>query len=380
MTQDAGKVKQVIKVTATPKGFEVAITTGQDTTTRQIAALDYTLADSLTTEVWLRRGPKVGDTITVRDFDVEEVQLDATTNKVTAVKTSLVKGVRVTFYEVDSFSHKLKLSMPSRYDAKGELLSGTLGDLFEVRRETQEQAKNTEFSEDVFVLGQAKVDKALGDLRQVKNLVLEIADREGGFIPSGLCQQLVKGESGNYVCRLGTKHGKPVKATAKEIEENLQETTAYPISNPKVKALVKEALGDAATPQEKVKRLVKFVHDFIRPSLAVHLPKLQDLLERKAGDCKAYALLLTTLARAAGLPAREVSGLMYMGDDTKAFGGHAWNEVVLDGHWVPVDASLNEPEVNATHISFGTNQDATKSLIHSLGKLAFRLIEVERGQ
>ena len=45
-------------------------------------------------------------------------------------------------------------------------------------------------------------------------------------------------------------------------------------------------------------------------------------------------MLFVALARAAGIPSREAGGYMYMGDKLKAFGGHAWCEVVLDGHWV----------------------------------------------
>jgi len=84
-------------------------------------------------------------------------------------------------------------------------------------------------------------------------------------------------------------------------------------------------------------------------------------------------------ARAAGIPAREVSGLLYVGDDQKAFGGHAWNEVVLGGVWVPVDASLRQTEVDATHVSFGTDFKAAKNLLTTLGKLSFKVVEVKAG-
>jgi transglutaminase-like putative cysteine protease len=74
-----------------------------------------------------------------------------------------------------------------------------------------------------------------------------------------------------------------------------------------------------------------------------------DVIQSKKGDCTAYALLFTTLARAAGIPAREAGGWLYMGDEYQAFGFHAWNEVILDGHWVPVDASC-KGTFNAGHI------------------------------
>ena len=49
--------------------------------------------------------------------------------------------------------------------------------------------------------------------------------------------------AGAFVCKLGKDHGKPVRATAKEVEEGTAETVAYPIQHPKVKKLVQQALA-----------------------------------------------------------------------------------------------------------------------------------------
>ncbi len=151
-------------------------------------------------------------------------------------------------------------------------------------------------------------------------------------------------------------------------------------ANPKIKALAAQAVGDAKTPEEKVKRILDFVNNFVKPSLRASMPTIHDLMDKKQGDCKSYALLVVNLARANGIPAREVSGLLYVGDDQKAFGGHAWNEVVLGGVWVPVDATLRETEVDATHICFGTESKAAKNLLNTLGKLKFKVVEVKTGQ
>ena len=56
---------------------------------------------------------------------------------------------------------------------------------------------------------------------------------------------------------------------------------------------------------------------------------------------------------------------------------NAWNEVVLDGVWVPIDASMRQTEVDATHVSFGSQDRAAKNLLNTLGKLSFRLIDVQ---
>jgi transglutaminase-like putative cysteine protease len=175
---------------------------------------------------------------------------------------------------------------------------------------------------------------------------------------------------------VGKRFGKAAKATAEEIEENTGESSTHPIRDPKVKELARQAVGDAKTDVEKVRNLVAFVHGYIQPVYEGSQPNVHDLMERRRGDCKSFALLFTTLARASGLPAREVMGLLYVGDRDRAFGGHAWNEVVLGGVWVPVDATFDETEIDATHLCFGTLRDASHTMLESLGKLNLKVVEV----
>ncbi len=378
--QSDGKVKQTILLLAGPKGMEVTITTGTDVQKKHIMAIDYTLEDAMTADLWVRRGPKVNDKLVTREFDLEELKTNKMTLTLLATKKSFIAGVPLVYHELEALSEKVQVKALLRCDSKGRTISLALGDEIELRRESEADAKNTKYSADVFVLGMAKIDKKIGAAPEVTGLVLEIPGKEGEYIKSASRQLIVANPSGTYTCKLGKAYGKPVKATAEEIKDNLQETIAYPLSSPKVQALVKEAIGDAETPREKVRRLAEFVHDFIRPSLEGSLPKLADILERKCGDCKSYALLFNTLARAAGIPSRELGGLVYIDDSVKAFGGHAWNEVVLDGYWVPIDASMNETEINATHISFGPDRDATKNMLATLGKLSFKLISVQHAQ
>jgi hypothetical protein len=377
LTETSGTSKQHYLLTPSGKGYTLTYTAGHEVRTKQVSSIDYTLSDSLTDEIWLRQGAKPGARIITRSFDVKEMELDQYTSKLLATKTSLVKGVSVVYHEVESVSRKEKIITLARHDQKGRLISGTMGGFIELRLEPEAQAKNIEYSTDLFVLGMARIDKALGRSRDVTALELEIVGKTGAVFPAGPRQLRVANPSGSAVLKLGKRHGRETRASAKEIADALAETSAYPISDLKVQELARKAIGDAQTPRDKVKRLVHLVHRFIEPSLTADGPNLYELLDKKKGDCKSYALLLTTLMRAAGIPAREVGGLVYMGDDQKAFGGHAWNEVVLDGCWVPVDASCGEVDVDATHISFGSDAEGTKNMVSALGKLSFKLIAVQ---
>ena len=361
------------------KGFEFTYRTGKETTKKPIAELDYTLADTLAADLWIRSGPKVGDKAIFKQLDTKEAKLETQTSTVLNIKNSLVNGVNVRYYEIENENSKDHLKFLTRHDDQGRTLSSVIA-IFEMRLETEEQAKNIEYSQDLFVLGMVKSDRALGQTKNVRELVLRIDGKEGEIFEDGPRQSVAPGPNGSKLLRLGKKYGKETKATEKEIADCLKETNGYNISHPKVKALAAQAVGDAQTPEEKVKRILDFVNNFIKPSLRASMPTIHDLLDKKEGDCKSYALLVVNLARANGIPAREVSGLLYIGDDQKAFGGHAWNEVVLGGVWVPVDATLRETEVDATHVCFGTELKAAKNLLNSLGKLKFKVVEVKGGQ
>ncbi len=61
------------------------------------------------------------------------------------------------------------------------------------------------------------------------------------------------------------------------------------------------------------------------------------------------------LARAAGIPARPVHGLVFAayGDAVPALYWHAWAEVRVAGSWIPLDPTFGQPVADATHIALG---------------------------
>jgi transglutaminase-like putative cysteine protease len=73
------------------------------------------------------------------------------------------------------------------------------------------------------------------------------------------------------------------------------------------------------------------------------------VIDRRRGDCTEHAALFVTMARAAGVPAREVTGLLWV-EELGAFGGHAWAEVALAGMWVPVDPTWGQVPADPAHI------------------------------
>jgi transglutaminase-like putative cysteine protease len=72
----------------------------------------------------------------------------------------------------------------------------------------------------------------------------------------------------------------------------------------------------------------------------------RDVLVRRSGDCNAHTVLFVALARALGLPARPVAGLLLANG---RYYYHAWAEVYL-GDWVAVDPTLDQFPADVAHL------------------------------
>ena len=94
-----------------------------------------------------------------------------------------------------------------------------------------------------------------------------------------------------------------------------------------LRKLAKEIVGDEKDPLKAATRIEKWVYKNLRKTYDANADDALTVLENKAGDCTEHTLLFTALARAAGIPAHEVGGLVYAGGDKPSFGWHAWAEI-----------------------------------------------------
>lgn len=95
----------------------------------------------------------------------------------------------------------------------------------------------------------------------------------------------------------------------------------------------------ANTPRETVKR----IYDWITKNIKRTGYQKQDLgaryaLTHKSGDCTEFMYLFSALARANGIPTRNLSGFTARENRVlRAADYHNWNEVLIDGEWHLVD-------------------------------------------
>ncbi len=139
-------------------------------------------------------------------------------------------------------------------------------------------------------------------------------------------------------------------------------------------ATARRVVGDSTDAVVATRRLVEWVEANLEKAPSVTVPSAREVLAARRGDCNEHAVLLTALARAAGIPARVVAGAVYADD---GFYYHAWTEVWL-GRWVSADAVFGQLPADATHVKL-VEGDAEHyaALAGMIGKLAFALEEAE---
>src|SRR5439155_17914290 len=127
--------------------------------------------------------------------------------------------------------------------------------------------------------------------------------------------------------------------------------------HPRIRAHARAIVGREGDPARAGELLLRWVADHVDKTVAVRLPSAVQVLARRRGDCNEHTVLYVALARAAGLPARPVAGLLLVDG---RFYYHAWAEIYL-GDWVAVDptfgqlpadaARSEEHRLNSSHVA-----------------------------
>ena len=140
----------------------------------------------------------------------------------------------------------------------------------------------------------------------------------------------------------------------------------------KIKKQVEQVLTGLDGPLlSKAERLVDWVHTNIEKRPVLSLPDALSTLENREGDCNEHAVLLAAMARAAGIPARIETGLVYM---RGRFFYHAWNSLYL-GEWITADAVFNQLPADVTHIRFATGTKQQANLLGLINKLHIKVVD-----
>ena len=257
-------------------------------------------------------------------------------------------------------------------------LIGKIG-VMEMRLEQEPLAKKLDECVDLMAATSIKVDKDLGRVSRIEKLTLELTGLDDFALPEAPRQRVVSRKDDVTVLELSRDRptDKPAPLTDEERKENLKATATMQADHEKIQKLAKEIVGDEKDPLKAATLLEKWVYKNLRKTYDANADDALTVLENKAGDCTEHTLLFTTLARAAGIPARQVGGVVYVGGDNPSFGWHAWSEVHDGKQWVTVDPTFNQVYIDPTHIKFSEGAE-DQAYLNVAGKLKVKVVKVEK--
>ncbi|MGI9498960.1 MAG: transglutaminase-like domain-containing protein [Geminicoccaceae bacterium] len=354
----------------------------EDGVTRIWQDVDRDLCDEedMAVHRFLDTAPEIGDRIETGDFDVEHQVLMTATHELEEVSTRKIFGAEHVFQTLRTASSSEIFSYTARTRYRnGEAVNLFLGPI-ELRTETEAIAHRPNQGVDLFAEFEKPLNRPLSRLAAIRTLTLKASVDD----PTVTIDEVVSDRYWQRVEYLDDKTaiisigGHPAPPDNNGDTTFLRPTSSHPADHPRVKALVDEikaSIGQHADGRALAKAILDFVAGYIEnvpeSPYAYHTTSVFDVLDNRTGDCTEHSQLFVTLARAAGLPAREVSGFVYGGDDrTPSLGGHAWVEVLIDGQWIGMDPTWEEVELNRSHVQ--TRNTLVPSLAFEVVDITYR--------
>lgn len=110
------------------------------------------------------------------------------------------------------------------------------------------------------------------------------------------------------------------------------------LDDSQLRAQVRSIAGDETRPDRLARALAQWVARNIAATADPVLAPASTVLRTRRADADGHTLLYVAMARAAGIPARPVSGLLLV---EGRFYFHSWAEIFLN-RWIPVDPTWNQ--------------------------------------
>ena len=361
-------------------GLTLVTTTQNRLDEKKVSKPKENLSMQMDLASWLKSKRNKGDVFDCFSTSVEEDDLNVPTRYIYKSKKNIqVTGGDLMVHEVDQETHGALFY--SLLENNGRLHYGRMGKIIEYRLESNDVAKKLDNDlVDLIQISAVTLDKKLGDPVKIKSLKLSFVADDDFDVPQSHRQIISKGKDNNLVMEIKRdfiiKNGKPLLPD--ERKRSLASSISIPADNPKIIALATKIVGDAPTDFEKVSRIVKWIFTNLEKTMAKNSDNALDILDKKAGDCTEHTLLFVTLARALGIPSREVGGIAYMaGEKVPKMAWHAWAEFHDGKQWLTADPTWNQTLVDGTHIKFSEGSTDLKWL-NILGGLTLQVIDFQK--
>jgi hypothetical protein len=307
-----------------------------------------------------------------------------------------VLGTKLDLLRIETVMHLAsgqKLPSVIWADRTGEIIKTLTASLQQETYRTTREVALGRIDPSAFDLGFATlvpVDRPLAEAHATKlvryRVRLPDADPASVFI-NGLSQEVRAIDE--HTAEVTVRAIRPDRPAAAESDEPPTEADRGPnptveSDDPVVQGMAQEAAGESEGPWETAIALERYVHATIaEKNFSTAFATAAEVAQTREGDCTEHAVLLAALARSRGIPARVAVGLVYVAS-AQAFGYHMWDELYVNGQWIPMDATLGRGGIGGGHLKLAhSNLEGTSAystflpVAQVLGRLKIEVVEEE---
>ncbi len=369
VTESAGR-KSVVTANFTQKEIAAESEMGGRVTKKTIAipagvrVMDDPMMDLMAGAI-----PKPGSSYEVYVFDPNTVDLIKNVITFDGPCKVEVGGTKTDAQKVSIKDPRAPLT--AYLSAKGDLIrvDGPLGLMMAPEpkeRAMDMSAKAGEGPIDLATASAIPTDRPIKDPYKIRSLKLRIDGFDMSRVPSDEHQTVRPSKGGWEVTvhpvRPSANRGTTIRKAARNMKRWTQPDVRIPCDKPRFKKLAAGIVGNTTNVVDAAEKVRLYVHAKVRGNAGIGvLRDADDILDTAEGVCRDHAVLCATLMRAAGIPTRMVSGMVYAG----RFYYHAWVEVWNGEKWVGFDSTRPGRQLTATHIKVaqGTVSQALSSFV-----------------
>ena len=149
----------------------------------------------------------------------------------------------------------------------------------------------------------------------------------------------------------GNQGVRPLASVPDELKDALAPSSMIQSDAEEIVKIAKEVVGSETNAWVAAQKLERWVFEnMTEKNFNTAFASALEACKTREGDCTEHAVLLAALCRAAGIPARVVMGVEFL---YGIWGGHAWNDVWIDGTWYQLDATNGYGYVDPLHLPMG---------------------------
>ena len=342
-----------IKAVFGPKTVEVDLDTGGTKSHKSIAIPEGPVFDDMI-KVIHEKIPSPGQRFTYWSFEsgslaFQKVELDTIASSMFKTGAEEISAV-LTEIKAEGATARVFTN------AEGELVRKEfpLGMVLQSESKAVALAKpgKDEQPPDLVLINSLKSDKPIDDALHLSELKLRISGDDLSAIPSDPGQSVTKDGDAWVVDVHPTRLADSVSASIVQAEAGYEQWAQPSLYMPSDSQKLRELAGKIVRKSKDVVAaslaIKQYVNKMMKPDMGIGVARdASQILREKKGKCTDYAILTTTLMRAAGIPARVAVGLV-TGDGT--FYYHAWSEAWDGKRWIGIDSTIDDEQLSACHI------------------------------